>query len=42
MKSLFIAHTLLIDCGKASSRTRGKPSGVFFEGGNPPYVWWNG
>jgi hypothetical protein len=42
MKSLFIAHTLLIDCGKASSRTRGQFSGVFSEGGSPPFVHWNG
>jgi hypothetical protein len=41
MKSLFIAHTLLIDCGKASRRTRGQPSGVFSEAGSPPLTHWN-
>jgi len=35
MKFLFIAHTLLIDCGKASKQTRGQPSGVFTEAGGP-------
>jgi hypothetical protein len=42
MKSLFIARTLLIDCGKASSRTQGRISGVFSEAGSPPWVYWNG
>jgi hypothetical protein len=39
---LFTAHILLIDCGRASSRTRGQSSGVFSEGGSPPYTHWNG
>jgi hypothetical protein len=36
MKSLFIAHGLLIDCGRASKHTRGT-AGAFFEAGSPPY-----
>ncbi len=36
MKSLFTAHLLLIDCGRASKQTRG-PGGIFSEPGNPPF-----
>ena len=39
MKLKFIAHTMLIDCGKASKTTHGLRSGPFFEGGSPPYIW---
>ena len=38
MKSLFIAHMLLVDCGKASKQTKGTTSGVFSEAGSPPWV----
>ena len=41
MKLLFIARTLLIDCGTASKRTRGQLSGPFTEGGSPPFNRWN-
>jgi hypothetical protein len=36
MKFLFIAHSLLIDFGKASKQTRGPISGPFSEGGPSP------
>ena len=36
MKALFIAHALLVDCGKASKQTKGSFSGIFTEAGNPP------
>jgi hypothetical protein len=41
MKLLFVAHILLIDCGKASRRTRGQISGTFSEGGGSPFNRWN-
>jgi hypothetical protein len=37
MKLPFIARILLIDCGKASKRTRGNNIGAFSEGGSPPF-----
>jgi hypothetical protein len=40
MKS-FIAHTMLIDCGKASKQTRGTWAGAFSEGGVPPTNRWS-
>lgn len=33
MKSLFVAHAMLIDCGKASKKTKGQFSGFFWEAG---------
>jgi hypothetical protein len=42
MKSLFVARLLLIDCGKASKRTRGALTGGIFEGAFPPYQWFPG
>jgi hypothetical protein len=36
MKLLFNAHTLLIDCGKASKQTKGTVSALFTEAGSPP------
>jgi hypothetical protein len=36
MKSLFIAHMMLIDCGKASKQTKGQISGLFTEAGTAP------
>ena len=36
MKVLFIAHGLLIDCGRASKQTRGIVGG-FYENGSPPF-----
>jgi hypothetical protein len=36
MKLLFIAHGLLIDCGRASKQTRG-PWGAFYENGPAPW-----
>lgn len=36
MKSLFIAHGLLIDCGRASKQTRGS-GGAFWENGPAPF-----
>ncbi len=41
MKLLFTAHSLLIDCGKASKKTRGQLTGPFSEGGGSPYNHWN-
>jgi hypothetical protein len=41
MKSLFIAHMLLIDCGKASKQTKGTLSGVFTEAGTAPLNKYN-
>jgi hypothetical protein len=36
----FIAHMMMIDCGKASKMTRGVFSGPFSEGGSPPWNHW--
>jgi len=36
MKLLFIAHMMLIDCGKASKQTKGQPTGFFTEAGTAP------
>ena len=36
MKLLFIAHGLLIDCGRVSKNTRG-PAGAFYENGGAPF-----
>ena len=33
---LFIAHSLLIDCGKASKLTKGQFDEPYSEGGSPP------
>ena len=41
MKLLFIAHMMLIDCGKASKQTKGQPSGLFSEVGSPPLNHYN-
>lgn len=41
MKLLFIAHALLIDCGKASKQTKGTLSGPFSEAGTPPFNHYN-
>jgi hypothetical protein len=41
MKSLFVAHILLIDCGKASKQTKGRVSGFFTEGGTAPLNRYN-
>jgi hypothetical protein len=41
MKLLFIAHTLLIDCGKASKQTKGTVAGVFSEAGTAPLNRYN-
>lgn len=41
MKLKFIAHAMLIDCGKASKTTRGIRTGIFFEGGTSPNVWYS-
>ena len=38
MKLLFIAHMLLVDCGKASKQTKGATSGIFSEAGTAPWV----
>ncbi len=37
MKWLFAARLLLVDCGRASKRTRGGFVGAFTEAGNPPF-----
>jgi len=37
MKLLFIAHMLLVDCGKASKQTKGQTAGVFSEAGTAPF-----
>jgi hypothetical protein len=37
MKLKFIAHLMLVDCGKASKTTRGKAFGALSEGGAPPF-----
>jgi hypothetical protein len=42
MKFLFVAHMLLIDCGKASKQTRGQISDPLWEGGTAPGNRWNG
>jgi hypothetical protein len=42
MKFLFVAHMLLIDCGKASKKTQGLPSDPLWEGGTAPTNRWNG
>jgi hypothetical protein len=36
MKLLFRAPGLLIDCGRASKKTRG-PGGIFYENGPAPF-----
>jgi hypothetical protein len=41
MKLLFIAHSLLIDCGKASKQTKGGASGPFSEAGTAPLNRYN-
>jgi hypothetical protein len=41
MKWLFIAHSLLIDCGKASKQTKGTWSGPFSEAGTAPLNKYN-
>lgn len=41
MKLLFIAHSLLIDCGKASKQTKGTVSGPFTEAGTAPWNRYN-
>ena len=41
MKLLFIAHMMLIDCGKASKQTKGQLSGFFTEAGSPPLNHYN-
>ena len=38
---LFIAHSLLIDCGKASKLTLGEYNEPFSEGGSPPFNKFN-
>ena len=38
---LFIAHSLLIDCGKASSLTKGQWDEPYAEGGSPPFNTYN-
>jgi hypothetical protein len=40
MKLKFIAHLMLIDCGKASKQTKGTTFGFFTEGGSPPGNRW--
>jgi hypothetical protein len=40
MKRLFIAHSMLIDCGKASKKTQGL-GGPFAEAGAPPFNRYN-
>jgi hypothetical protein len=40
MKLKFIAHLMLIDCGKASKTTRGVMFAPFSEGTAPPYNHW--
>lgn len=34
---LFVAHSMLIDCGKASKQTKGQLSGVFNEASTSPF-----
>ncbi len=41
MKVLFVAHPLLMDCGKASKQTRGGLSGPFTENNTPPWTRYN-
>jgi hypothetical protein len=41
MKLLFVAHTLLLDCGKASKQTRGALSGPFTEANGSPFNRYN-
>jgi len=41
MKLLFIAHMMLIDCGKASKQTKGTTAGFFTEAGSPPTTRYN-
>ena len=38
---LFIARSLLIDCGKASKQTKGEIDEPFFEGGQVPWNRYN-
>jgi hypothetical protein len=40
MKLKFIAHMLLIDCGKASKATRGTFNGPISEVAQPPLNHW--
>ena len=40
MKLKFIAHRMLIDCGKASKVTQGVVNAPFSEGGSPPWIHW--
>ena len=37
MKSKFVAHILLVDCGKASTATRGSMIGGISEIAAPPF-----
>jgi len=41
MKLLFVAHSLLIDCGKASKQTKGTFSQPLSEAGSPPFNKYN-
>lgn len=41
MKLLFIAHSILIDCGKASKRTKGTFAAPLTEAGQPPFNKYN-
>jgi len=41
MKLLFIAHLLLIDCGKASKQTRGTFNQPLWEAGTSPLNRYN-
>jgi len=41
MKLKFIAHMMLIDCGKASKQTKGTVSALFTEGGTAPFTKYN-
>jgi len=41
MKLLFIAHAILIDCGKASKQTKGGLSQPLSEAGAPPFNRYN-
>ena len=40
MKLKFIAHMMLIDCGKASKKTRGSYFGAISEAAQPPLNHW--
>ena len=41
MKSLFVAHMMLIDCGRASKQTKGALSGPFTEASTAPFNHYN-